>query len=174
MDMKFRDDFSGLWRKYFNHAELPITFYYTDEEGHAGIPKPGSINRCIIGTLVNVREGTSYTFNVESVGCFGGKKYLGFSDRLVPNFEYFLSYGIPGKVEGERYKKSPELVTELLERWPVSSSLSVGISWKQRITRKWLSSLPNRTFYPAFIPWPIMMWPTPMEWWSPWDRAALP
>lgn len=102
MDIKFRDDFSGLWRKYFNHAELPITFYYTDEEGHAGIPKPGSINRCIIGALVNVREGTSYTFNVESVGCFGGKKYLGFSDRLAPNFEYFLSCGIPGKVEGER------------------------------------------------------------------------
>jgi uncharacterized protein (DUF169 family) len=118
MDMKFRDDFSGLWKKYFNHAELPITFYYTDEEGHAGIPKPGSINRCIIGALVNVRKGTSYTFNVESVGCFGGKKYLGFSDRLAPNFEYFLSCGIPGKVEGERYKKSPELVTELLERWP--------------------------------------------------------
>ncbi len=30
----------------------------------------------------------------------------------MPNFEYFLSYGIPGKLEGERYKKSPELVTE--------------------------------------------------------------
>lgn len=28
----------------------------------------------------------------------------------MPNFEYFLSCGIPGKLEGERYKKTPELV----------------------------------------------------------------
>ena len=43
---------------------------------------------------------------------------LKFRDKLAPNFEYFLSCGIPGKLEGERYKKSPELVKELLERWP--------------------------------------------------------
>jgi hypothetical protein len=30
----------------------------------------------------------------------------------MPNFEYFLSYGIPGKLEGERYKKTTELVRE--------------------------------------------------------------
>jgi hypothetical protein len=60
MDIKFRDNFSGLWRKYFNNAELPITFYYTDEEGHAEIAKPGPVNRCVIGALVKVRQGTSY------------------------------------------------------------------------------------------------------------------
>lgn len=36
----------------------------------------------------------------------------------MPDFEYFLSCGIPGKMEGERYKKSPELVKEIVKNWP--------------------------------------------------------
>ena len=36
----------------------------------------------------------------------------------MPEFEYFLSYGIPGKLEGERYKKSPELVREVMKKQP--------------------------------------------------------
>ena len=34
----------------------------------------------------------------------------------MPHFEFFLSCGIPGKVEGERYKKSPEIVRESMRR----------------------------------------------------------
>ncbi len=37
---------------------------------------------------------------------------------MRPNFEYFLSCGIPGELEGERYKKSPELVKEHLKHQP--------------------------------------------------------
>jgi uncharacterized protein (DUF169 family) len=116
--MQFKEDFIKIWQKYFNNAELPITFYYTDNEGLANPGKPAPDTRCVIGALVKVRQGQSLTFNADSTGCFGGKRYLGFSDKLSPNFEYFLSCGLPGKVEGERYKKSPELVRELLERWP--------------------------------------------------------
>jgi hypothetical protein len=112
MNMKIKQKFSLLWKKYFNAAELPITFYYTDEEGHAELVKPTSGHRCIIGDLLKVRKGSSISYNAESVGCFGGKRYLGFSRRIMPDFEYFLSCGIPGKLEGERYKKSPELVKE--------------------------------------------------------------
>jgi hypothetical protein len=36
----------------------------------------------------------------------------------MPNFEYFLSCGIPGEVEGERYKKSPEMVEEVMKNLP--------------------------------------------------------
>lgn len=118
MDMQFKTDFIAEWRKYFNNADLPLTFYYTADEGHAELAKPGSLSRCIIGALSKVRQGNSYAFNVESIGCFGGKRYSGFSDRLSPDFEYFLSCGLPGKVEGERYKESPQLVKELLKRWP--------------------------------------------------------
>jgi len=48
----------------------------------------------------------------------GGKRYTGYSQKLRPNFEYFLSCGIPGEIEGERYKKSSELVKEYLKNNP--------------------------------------------------------
>jgi uncharacterized protein (DUF169 family) len=116
MDMKFKQKFSRLWQKYFNDANLPITFYYTDKEVRAEQMKPTSSHRCVIGDLVRVREGTSIVYDAKSIGCFGGKRYLGFSQTIAPNFEYFLSCGIPGKLEGERYKKSPELVKEVMKQ----------------------------------------------------------
>jgi uncharacterized protein (DUF169 family) len=116
MDMKLKEKFSRLWRKYFNEDSLPITFYYTNEEGRAAPMKPASGHRCVIGDLIRVREGTSISYNADSIGCFGGKRYLGFTRTIVPNFEYFLSCGIPGKLEGERYKKSPELVREVMKQ----------------------------------------------------------
>ncbi|NJD75508.1 MAG: hypothetical protein FIB08_00235 [Candidatus Methanoperedens sp.] len=118
MDMGIKKQFIELWNKYFNDAELPITFYYTDEKDHAEIVEPGSVSRCVIGALSKIRKGKSLCFNVESVGCFGGKRYLGFDENIRPNFEYFLSCGIPGKLEGERYKKSPEIVKELMKKQP--------------------------------------------------------
>jgi uncharacterized protein (DUF169 family) len=116
MDMAFKEKFIKLWKKYFNNAPLPITFYYTDKPVDAQIAKPGSVPRCIIGALVKVQRGQSLAFNNDAVECSGGKKYLGFEDKLMPNFEYFLSCGIPGKMEGERYKKTPEMVKEYMQK----------------------------------------------------------
>jgi hypothetical protein len=82
------------------------------------MPKPPTGQRCIIGDLSKARAGKSLAFVADVIGCAGGKKYLGFSETLMPEFEYFLSYGIPGKLEGERYKKSPELVREVMKRQP--------------------------------------------------------
>jgi uncharacterized protein (DUF169 family) len=118
MDMKVVEKFSQLWRKYFNDAELPVTFYYTDEEGHAELAKSGSVPRCLIGAIAKVREGKSFCFDAESIGCFGGRRYLGFATHIMDDFEYFLSCGIPGKLRGERYKKSPELVKEAMRLAP--------------------------------------------------------
>jgi len=115
MDMKLKSKFSQLWPKYFNNASLPITFYYTKEVGRGEPMKPTSAHRCIIGDLVKVREGTSISYDADAIGCFGGKRYLGYRQTIAPNFEYFLSCGIPGKLEGERYKKSPELVREIMK-----------------------------------------------------------
>jgi len=39
----------------------------------------------------------------------------GKSDR---NFNYFLSCGIPNKVRGERYVKTPEMVQEIFNNTP--------------------------------------------------------
>jgi uncharacterized protein (DUF169 family) len=119
MEKAAKDRFLKLWKKYFNNAELPITFYYTDEAGHAEAVKPGSVERCVVGALGKVRKGQSLAFNADAVGCPGGKRYLGFAETIMPDFEYFLSCGIPGKLEGERYKKTPEMVQETMKNWPV-------------------------------------------------------
>ena len=101
MDMKIKEKFGTLWGRYFNDAELPITFYYTDEEGHAELVKPDSGPRCVIGAIAKARRGDSFSFDADSIGCFGGRRYLGFAEKTMPNFEYFLSCGIPGR----RYRK---------------------------------------------------------------------
>ena len=118
MEAETRDRFVSLWKKYFGEAELPITFFYTDQEGHAGPVKPDSVPRCVIGALADVREGTPMRFDADSIGCPGGKRYLGYAEDIMPGFEYFLSYGIPGRLEGERYCKSPELVREIMKNSP--------------------------------------------------------
>jgi uncharacterized protein (DUF169 family) len=116
MNTAFKEKFQTLWEKYFNNAPLPITFYYTDKPVNAIVVKAGSVPRCIMGALVKVQRGESLAFDVDAVGCSGGKRYLGFAENLMPNFEYFLSCGIPGKMEGERYKKSPEMVKEYMQK----------------------------------------------------------
>lgn len=131
MDMRIKEKFSILWKKYFNDAELPVTFYYTDEEGHAELVKPDSVPRCVIGALLNVRRGSSFCFNADSIGCFGGKRYLGFAERIMPNFEYFLSCGIPGKLQGERYKKSPQLVKEAMKYSPMFKAPAQFVVFKR-------------------------------------------
>ena len=118
MDIKLKDDFIVAWKRFFGEAELPITFYYTNEEGHAELVKPNSGQRCVFADLSNVRNGKPICFDAQSIGCFGGRKFLGFSEKVIPNFEYFLSCGIPDKLEGERYKKTPEIATEFLKHVP--------------------------------------------------------
>jgi uncharacterized protein (DUF169 family) len=117
MNAAFKNKFIRLWKKYFNNAELPITFYYTDEKGRAEAVRRGTVPRCIIGAMAKIEQGESLAFDVKAVGCPGGKRYLGFTPELpMPDFEYFLSCGIPGKLEGERYKKTPEMVKEYMKK----------------------------------------------------------
>jgi len=115
MDIEFKRRFIERWEKYFPGADLPIAFYYTDEEGRGEQVQTPKGFRCVICDLEKARNGNSLCFDVNAVGCGGGKRYLGFVPGLRPNFEYFLSCGIPGEMEGERYKKSPELVKEQLK-----------------------------------------------------------
>jgi len=92
---------------------LPIVFYYTDEEGRGEMVPTPSGQQCVISALGNVRNGKSLYFGEDSIGCGGGKRYLGFTHEMRDGFEYFLSYGIKGQVEGERYKKTPEIVKKM-------------------------------------------------------------
>jgi uncharacterized protein (DUF169 family) len=130
MDVKLKEKVMGLWRKYFDGAALPIVFYYTDEGGSAHMVKSPTGHRCLLADLAKVRTGKSLRFNIDSIGCGGGKRYLGFSHETMPDFEYFLSCGIPGKLEGERYKKSPHLVTETMRKVPEFSAPARYIVFK--------------------------------------------
>ncbi len=135
MDMSLKEEFSRLWPKYFGDAELPITFYFTDEEGHAEAfradTNPRAVvfddatvktwsARCLIGQLLSVRRGNSLYFGLDSLGCAGSRMHLGFSNGgpMPPDFAYFISCGIPGRLEGERLQKSPENVRELMRLYP--------------------------------------------------------
>jgi len=118
MDAKLKQDFLERWQRYFPGAELPLTFFYTDALDGAEHQQPALTSRCLICDLARARSGTALAFDARSAMCSGGLRYLGFVTQLRPNFEYFLSCGIPDKLEGERYKKTPELVRELLEHAP--------------------------------------------------------
>jgi Uncharacterised ArCR, COG2043 len=131
MDMTIKARFLEAWNKYFPGAELPIVFYYTNHEEGAWKVPPPSAHQCMIGVLTRVRKGTSLCFEESSIGCRGGKRYTGFTDEISPNFDYFLSCGIPGKLEGERYKKSPEIVREMMKIVPQFTAPANQIVFKR-------------------------------------------
>jgi uncharacterized protein (DUF169 family) len=131
MDANFKTTFLSLWKQYFAGAELPIVFFYSDGGDGARPAAPGTANRCLVANLVRVRKGEALRFAADSIGCPGGKRYLGFAGSLRPGFEYFLSCGIPGEMEGERYKKSPELVREVMARSPKFQAPAGSIVFKR-------------------------------------------
>ncbi|MFH0963187.1 MAG: DUF169 domain-containing protein [Planctomycetota bacterium] len=118
MEAALRDTFTRLWAEYFDGAELPIGFYYSDSDACRGHLRPPKGHVCVIGQLALVRKGETLCVDRESVGCAGGRRYLGFTQEAMPDFEYFLSCGIPGKLEGERYKKSPDIVRRSMANQP--------------------------------------------------------
>jgi uncharacterized protein (DUF169 family) len=134
MDLRFRDEFLAQWQRHFPNAELPLAFFYTDDTTRAEAPKPGTGHHCMIADLARARGGTPVRFDRSSTGCEGGRRYLGLGHQQRPDFEYFLSCGIPGKLEGERYKRTPELVRSVMARTPkltAPASNVVFVRWDQ-------------------------------------------
>jgi hypothetical protein len=118
MASAFYEFFITRWNRYFPGAGLPICCFYSnrlpEEDRNVAVPP----ERCLIGNLKRVQEEYPFVYDAHTPGCSGGKRYSGFSSKLRPKFEYFLSCGIPGELEGERYKKSPQLVEEYLKNHP--------------------------------------------------------
>ncbi|HOJ43056.1 MAG TPA: DUF169 domain-containing protein [Syntrophorhabdaceae bacterium] len=132
MDIKLKERFTSLWTKYFNGASLPIVFFYSDDNRTGQKVKPPKTgHRCVLSDIFKVTKGKSVSFDEHSFGCFGGKKYLGYGDSFMPDFEYFLSCGIPGKLEGERYKKTPQLVKKFMKNVPSIKAPSKNIIFKR-------------------------------------------
>jgi hypothetical protein len=126
MNEILKSTFIQNWKKYFVNAPLPIALFFSNNLHHAEPAKKFQVHHCMIADLSLVSKGKSLAFNAEHIGCGGGLKYCGFADQLRPGFEFFLSYGIEGKMEGERYKKNPETVLELMKN---TSILKASASW---------------------------------------------
>ena len=113
MDTALRDAYIRHHEKYFPGTELPIAFEVAGPTaGSEKVPAPRDW-RCFICDLTKVRRGRDLIFDEDSIGCRGGKFYLGYEGERFPDFRYFLSYGKSGVIEGERYKQTPEIVDEL-------------------------------------------------------------
>jgi len=132
MKIEVRDQFIHQWKKYFNNADLPITFFYSDDPGNATLMPTSGKWTCIICQLQRVRSGQSLAFSAESVKCGGAKRFLGFADQIRPDFEYFLSCGIENQMVGERYIRTPELVLELTKK-----QKKVKITGKYIVFKRW-------------------------------------
>ena len=118
MDERFRGRFVSLWAKYFGDADLPIAIFFSDEEPAEGLTSTKG-GQCIVELLPLAMKGKTLCFSSESRICGGARRYLGFTEEIImPDFEYFLSYGVPGRLKGERYKKSPELVRDSMKFCP--------------------------------------------------------
>ena len=118
MNESLKSEFTTRWTKYFLNAPLPVALFYSNELHEAEPVNKFTSHHCIIADITRVFGGKSFAFSAANIACGGGLKYCGFADSLRPNFEYFLSYGIEGKMEGERYKKDPETVLELMKNAP--------------------------------------------------------
>lgn len=112
MDIKLKDHFISQWKKYFNNTDLPIIFYFSEGTGNAERASRAQGNGCLICELAKIRNGKSLYYTADELGCPGARHFLGFTDNIMDNFEYFASYGIPGKLEGERMKINPKIVLE--------------------------------------------------------------
>lgn len=117
MDPRLKEKFSALFARYFPGAELPVAFFYADAPPPGMQTEPKSKGwRCFIADLGRARKGEELCLDEPALDC--GKRFCGFPAPQRPNFEQFLSSGIPGKMEGERYKKDPATVRELMRHMP--------------------------------------------------------
>ena len=93
--------------------EHPLAAFYSNEKPGAGLSPKEQGHVCMFALLRRARQkGETVYFDAEHVGCFGGGYYMGFQATARQNIEYFLSCGIPGEMEGERYIKNPETARE--------------------------------------------------------------
>ena len=108
----FSEESWNRFRETLGLKESTLGIYYTNDKPEGVTPKEG-VSGCMIGLLQNARKkGKTVYFDKSHFGCPGGGYYMGFFESPRPNIEYFLSCGIPGEMDGERYIKTPERARE--------------------------------------------------------------
>lgn len=119
-----------------DHPEEPMGMFYTDAEPENGYaPKPGQLPSveqearnevdwktlwgdfsCVLGHIWLARKKqTAAYFDRERFGCLGGAFFLGYMKPQLNFIVHYVSTGIPGVIEGERYLLSPEMTRKFYE-----------------------------------------------------------
>jgi uncharacterized protein (DUF169 family) len=76
---------------------------------------------CTIRMFAEAARGNIVALDRKAVRCPGGKTGVGFGNSYSKNLDlvsHFLSTGMPGKFEGEAYKKTPELAKSMIDSVP--------------------------------------------------------
>lgn len=137
----------------------PVAILWTDEKPEDALGFKGSGGGCIMVLFAQAAaKGRSAAFDRDNFGCLGGGVGLGFGRQYerfplggIEAFKYFLSTGIESQgradlvekacnmgrkemvenfLQGERYKKSPELVENFLKELPVMEVPSKYVVFK--------------------------------------------
>lgn len=131
MDINFKNTFLEKWEKYFGVAELPIAFFYVKDRGNVRYKDLPSGWSCLVAELTRVRKGEALAYDGNNIACGGARRNLGYSEKMRPGFEFFLSTGNE-EMEGERYKCTPELA-KIFE----DSIETVPANWGFGIFKRW-------------------------------------
>jgi len=115
--------------------QQPVAIYYSDElpsEAHTFEPDAGWA--CIVNLFVKAAQGQACAADKHTSGCGGAMRQLGFDNSVREHFYEFLSCGVPGKVEGERYIRTPEIAERFIREqyWrPAPARWCVFMPWPQ-------------------------------------------
>lgn len=111
------------------YDEMPLGMFYSDQKPSEGFhPKPlplpsleqearrqvdlGAVWAgwsCVLGHIWLARKKRSLAwFDKEHYGCLGAAFFLGYNKPQLESIVHYVSSGIPGMMEGERYFRSPE------------------------------------------------------------------
>nr|MBN2278156.1 DUF169 domain-containing protein [candidate division Zixibacteria bacterium] len=131
MDLNLKNKFIQKWEKYFPDAEYPLVFYYTDDKSRGTPIESNEKWHCLIGDLNRVRNGRNAIFESATIGCSGARENLGYPVEERLDFEYFLSCGRAGEIEGIRHKKNPELVRKMQAARPAFKAPDKYIVFKR-------------------------------------------
>ena len=116
-------------------TEPPMALVWTDEEPDGLAPAPGERPTrereergevdwqgvfgnfsCVMGHIWRARrKQTAAYFSAERYGCPGGSFFLGFHKPQSHTIINYVSSGVPGWSEGERYCESPEALERIFE-----------------------------------------------------------
>lgn len=96
----------------------PVAVLWADEKPEGALQYEEEKWGCVIPMLNAASKGRTACFDEKTIGCMGGKTGLGFQQFQFGYIEHFLAQGIPGKIEGEAYRKNPEMAKGFINSLP--------------------------------------------------------